>query len=116
MSPRGYNGEPRKGSNAYIGSVEFRAPALPLNVIEVFRVINFGRPTVALISDFADAWTPGDNRQELIIQAGAELRFSVLLTTLPVLTFSYGWAQSIENYKSNITPDPYFQLTLINPF
>lgn len=116
MSPRGYNGEPRKGSNAYIGSIEFRAPALPLNVIEVLKVINFGRPTVALISDFADAWTPGDNRQELIIQAGAELRFSVLLTTLPVLTFSYGWAQSIENYRSNITPDPYFQLTLINPF
>ena len=116
MSPRGYNGKPRKGKNAYMGSVELRAPVLPLNVVEVLKFINFGRPTVALISDFADAWTLGDKRQKLIIQAGAELRFSILLTTLPVLTFSYGWAQSVEDYRNNVTPNPYFQLTLINPF
>jgi len=116
MSPRGYSRESRKGKNAYMGSVEFRAPVLPLNIIEVLKVINFGRPTVALISDFADAWTPGENHQKLIIQAGAEFRFSILLTTLPVLTFSYGWAQSIEDYRNNVIPNSYFQLTLINPF
>ena len=53
---------------------------------------------------------------KLIIQAGAEFRFSILLTTLPVLTFSYGWAQSIEDYRNNVIPNSYFQLTLINPF
>ena len=116
MSPRGYSRESRKGKNAYMGSVEFRAPVLPLNIIEVLKVINFGRPTVALISDFADAWTPGENHQKLIIQAGAEFRFSILLRTLPVLTFSYGWAQSIEDYRNNVIPNSYFQLTLINPF
>jgi Tol biopolymer transport system component len=116
MSPRGFKKPARLGEMAYLGTLEFRAPILPINIIDIFKFINFGKPTVAIISDFGDAWSHGNKREEFIVQAGAEFRFSMTLYNLPLFTFSYGWAQSIKEWNNGVDPSSYFQLTLINPF
>ena len=126
MSPRGYGGD-QVGDQAFMGTVEFRAPVLPLNIIEVLKFIQFGRPTFALFSDFGRIT---DSKKEMILTTGAELRFSILIANSPVFMFSYGWAQTPEQWgedwdKTNdqdydqsleIGPKPYFQMTLVNPF
>ena len=116
MSPRGYKEPSRLGEMAYLGTLELRAPILPINIIDIFKFINFGKPTVAIISDFGDAWSHGNKREEFIVQAGVELRASMSLANLPIFTFSYGWAQSIKEWNNGADPSSYFQLTLINPF
>ena len=126
MSPRGYSGS-QLGNQAFMGTVELRAPVLPLNIIEVLKLIQFGRPTFALFSDFGRIT---DSKEELILTTGAELRFSILLANSPLFMFSYGWAQTpgqwsedwnkindpSYNQSIEIGPRPYFQMTLINPF
>ena len=67
---------------AYLGTLEFRAPILPINIIDIFRFISVGKPTVAIVSDFGDAWFHGNKREEFIVQAGA-FRLSMILSTLP---------------------------------
>jgi hypothetical protein len=79
-------------------------------------VINFGKPTIALITDFGDAWNGNTSNQEVVVQSGVETRFSLSLTNVSLLTFSYGWAQSIDKWQKKVSPNSYFQLTLINPF
>lgn len=116
MSPRGFNKPSRLGEMAYLGTLELRAPILPINILDFFKFISVGKPTVALISDFGDAWSKGVEREEFIIQAGAEFRISMSLASLPIFTFSYGWAQSIKDWNNEVVPKSYFQLTLINPF
>ena len=126
MSPRGYSGS-QLGNQAFMGTVELRAPVLPLNIIEVLKIIQFGRPTFALFSDFGRIT---DSKEELILTTGAELRFSILLANSPLFMFSYGWAQTPGQWSEDwnkindpgydqsieIGPKPYFQMTLINPF
>ena len=116
MSPRGYKEPSRLGEMAYLGTLELRAPILPINIIDVFKLISVGKPTIALISDFGDAWSSDVEREDFIIQAGAELRASMSLANFPIFTFSYGWAQSMKDWNNEVTPESYFQLTLINPF
>ncbi|MFP6649935.1 MAG: hypothetical protein VB817_10760, partial [Pirellulaceae bacterium] len=115
MSPRGFSGA-RYGDQAFMGTVELRAPAAPFNVVEILKVLQLGQPTVALISDFGNAWNEGQNKEELIMTIGAEFRFALSLAKIPLFIFSYGIAQSMDDWGNNIEPSPYFQMTLINPF
>ena len=115
MSPRGYY-KNRLGDKAFMGTIELRAPVVPINFIELLRVIKFGMPTFAIISDYANAWSNSSDIDKMIITAGYEFRASINIERIPLITFSYGWAQEIEDWSNNIEPDPYFQLTLINPF
>ena len=129
MSPRGFSGA-RYGDQAFMGTLEFRAPALPINVVEILKVIQIGNPTFALISDFGNAWKDGEEQQELILTTGAEFRFALSLAKSPLFIFSFGWAQTPEKWGvdwrkySNLQkdeevdfgPKPYFLMTLINPF
>ena len=48
MTPRGYPGK-KMGDQAFMGTMELRAPVFPLDIIEVLKVIKFGKPTFALI-------------------------------------------------------------------
>tara|TARA_B100001250_G_scaffold414370_1_gene452287 strand:- start:6049 stop:8958 length:2910 start_codon:yes stop_codon:yes gene_type:complete len=114
MSPRGFSGA-RYGDQAFMGTVELRAPAAPFPFVEILKIIQLGNPTVALISDFGNAWNNDENQEDLILTTGLEFRLALSLAKLPLFIFSYGWAQ--ENNKwSDGSPDPYFQMTLINPF
>ena len=114
MSPRGFSGA-RYGDQAFMGTVELRAPAAPFQFVEILKIIQLGNPTVALISDFGNAWNNDDDKEDLIMTTGLEFRFALSLAKSPLFIFSYGWAQ--ENNKwSDGSPDPYFQMTLINPF
>jgi hypothetical protein len=114
MSPRGFSGA-RYGDQAFMGTVELRLPAVPISVVEILKIIQIGNPTFALISDFGNAWKEGEEQQDLILTTGAEFRVALSLAKSPLFIFSFGWAQ--ENNKwSDGSPDPYFQMTLINPF
>jgi hypothetical protein len=115
MSPRGFSDSHRYGDQAFMGTVELRAPAAPFQFVEILKIIQLGNPTVALISDFGNAWNNDEDKKELIMTTGLEFRFALSLAKSPLFIFSYGWAQ--ENNKwSDGSPDPYFQMTLINPF
>tara|TARA_B100000131_G_scaffold118361_1_gene115396 strand:- start:2237 stop:5182 length:2946 start_codon:yes stop_codon:yes gene_type:complete len=121
MSPRGYEGSPRFGNNAYMGTFELRAPVIPINLVEVIKVLKFGSPTFALISDFGDAWYDDnasvlDTKEETIITLGYEFRMALKISNIPLFIFSYGWAQEKDKWLNNIDPRSYFQMTLINPF
>ena len=114
MSPRGFSGA-RYGDQAFMGTVELRAPAAPFQFVEILKIIQLGNPTVALISDFGNAWKSDEEKEDLIMTTGLEFRLALSLAKSPLFIFSYGWAQ--ENNKwSDGSPDPYFQMTLINPF
>ena len=116
MSPRGFNGDPRLGEQAFMGTLELRAPVLPFSILEVLKGIKIGMPTFALISDLGNAWSNDRESQEIIITTGYEWRTSINIGDEPLLIFSYGWAQEQEQWDDGIEPDPYFQTTLINPF
>jgi hypothetical protein len=129
MSPRGFSGA-RDGDQAFMGTVELRAPAAPFNVVEVLKMIQLGNPTVALISDFGNAWNNDEDKEDLIMTTGLEFRFALSLAKSPLFIFSYGWAQSPKKWGNDfkklaemeegdvidVGPKPYFQMTLINPF
>jgi hypothetical protein len=129
MSPRGFSGA-RKGKQAFMGTVELRAPAAPFQFVEILKIIQLGNPTVALISDFGNAWDNDGDKENLIMTTGLEFRFALSLAKSPLFIFSYGWAQSPEKWGNDLEkltemwegdvidvgPKPYFQMTLINPF
>jgi len=129
MSPRGFSGA-RYGDQAFMGTVELRAPAAPFEFVEILKIIQLGNPTVALISDFGNAWNNDGNQEDLIITTGLEFRFALSLAKLPLFIFSYGWAQSPRKWGNDLEklaemeegdvidvgPKPYFQMTLISPF
>ena len=116
MSPRGFNGDPRLGEQAFMGTLELRAPVLPFSILEVLKGIKIGMPTFALISDLGNAWSNDRESEEVIITTGYEWRTSINIGNEPLLIFSYGWAQEQEQWADGIEPEPYFQTTLINPF
>ena len=129
MSPRGFSGA-RKGDQAFMGTVELRAPVAPIDVVDLLKIFQLGYPTIALISDFGNAWDEGDNKQKMIFTTGAEFRFALSLAKSPLFIFSFGWAQTPVEWgddwkkyvnlkkdeKVDFGPHPYFQMTLINPF
>lgn len=129
MSPRGYSGA-RYGDKAFMGTLELRAPAAPFQVVEILRIIQIGYPTVALISDFGNAWNETDQKEDLIVTTGAEFRFALSFAKSPLFIFSFGSAQTTDAWANDfeesanapdgehvsIGPKPYFQMTLISPF
>mgnify|MGYP000194504991 FL=1 len=129
MSPRGFSGA-RYGDQAFMGTVELRAPAAPFQFVEILKIIQLGNPTVALISDFGNAWDNDGVKKDLIMTTGLEFRFALSLAKSPLFIFSYGWAQTPAEWgddwkkyvnlkkgeKVDFGPHPYFQMTLINPF
>jgi len=116
MSPRGFTGDPRLGEQAFMGTIELRAPVLPFSILEILKGIKIGMPTFALIHDRGNAWSHNSESQEIIKTYGYEWRTSINIGNAPFLIFSYGWAQEWERWEEEIEPDPYFQTTLINPF
>ncbi|MEL1226663.1 MAG: hypothetical protein VW963_07960, partial [Candidatus Neomarinimicrobiota bacterium] len=116
MSPRGFSGEPRFGDKAYMGTLELRAPVVPISIVELVKLIKIGSPTFALITDFGNAWMKGEADQEMIITLGYEFRMSLKIVNVPLLTFSYGIAQEKYMWDDGQSPQSYFQMTLINPF
>ena len=113
-----------------MGTVELRAPAAPFQFVEILKIIQLGNPTVALISDFGNAWNNDEDKEDLIMTTGLEFRFALSLAKSPLFIFSYGWAQSPKKWGNDfkklaemeegdvidVGPKPYFQMTLINPF
>ena len=121
MSPRGYrkgDSEYYQGNRAYMGTLELRTPVLPISIFESLKVFKIGMPSFVLFSDFGSAWENNFNSENIIITSGAEIRLSFNLISEPLFIFSYGWAQDAKNWfkdKSHI-PEPYLQLSLVNPF
>ena len=130
MNPRGWSGV-KFGNKVAMGTLELRLPAASISVVEILKIFKFGHPTLALISDFGNAWEQGQEKNNIVITAGAELKFSFSLGDISMLIFTYGWAQSPEswghdlnNFSQNfnskeslsIGPKPYLRLSLINPF
>ncbi len=118
MSPRGFSGI-RYGEKSFMGTLELRLPAIPLSIIEFLKILTIDYPTFALITDYGNAWDKDDENKNFIITTGAEFRFALSLAKVPLFIFSYGWAQEIDKWSwsgSSILPDPYFRMTLINPF
>ncbi len=116
MSPRGFAGL-RYGEKAFMGTIELRLPTIPIKIIEVLKVLSIDNPTVALITDYGDAWNNNDISRDLIFTTGVEFRFALSLAKIPLFIFSYGLAQENEKWVNKpILPDPYFRMTLINPF
>ena len=127
MSPRGYNVtdivELKTGNKATMHTLELRAPIIPVSVFEILKVLKLEKPTIALISDFGSAWDNRFNKEDIIATTGVEFRFAMTLANVPLFIFSYGWAQENDQWQSklkenndDIMPNPYFQMTLINPF
>ena len=116
MSPRGFAGEPRFGKRAFMGTLELRAPIIPISFAEFFKIIKLGSPTFALISDFGNAWNNQIDNQEMILTTGYEFRTSLMITNVPLIILSYGFAQEHAMWSDGIIPDSYFKMTLINPF
>ena len=131
MSLRGYNldglDQYQIGNQAIMSTIELRAPVIPVNIIEFLKILKIGQPTIALISDFGTAWDSKldekFNTESILTTSGIEFRLALTLSNMPLFIFSYGWAQELDQWKSkiksnneNILPNPYFQMTLINPF
>ena len=115
MSPRGYN-DHRLGTRAFMATFEFRAPVIPINVLEAVKIVKLGMPTFAFITDIGNAWQPSRKTENMIITNGIEFRFSINIDNIPIFIFSYGLAQEIKDWDKGTQPNPYLQLTLINPF
>ena len=129
MSPRG-SSVVRFGEKAFMGTLEFRAPAAPFQIVEMLKIIQIGNPTFAFISDFGNAWYDKNPEKDLIVTTGVEFRTALSLAKSPLFILSYGWAQTTKKWSEDfdkvlsqgegevltIGPKPYFQMTLINPF
>ncbi len=95
---RGWSGY-RLGDRLIFGSLEYRLPVVP----KIF--------SMALISDFGNAWYSGQEKQDIVITAGYEARLG-----LGLLVLSAGEAQATTDWQKNLKPNRYFRLALINPF
>ena len=124
MSPRGYIKRPMKeykiGTKAMMTILELRTPALPINIFEALKIFKIGMPSLVVFTDIGNAWTNVFRVDDSIATSGAEIRFSFNVISELLFIFSYGWAQDTENlfkdkpYK--LGPEPYLQLSLVNPF
>ena len=116
MSPRGFSGSPRLGNRAFMGTIEFRAPILAVDFLELLKIIKLGSPTFALVSDFGDAWDSKLNIKKSVITYGFEFRTAFKIANMPVIILGYGFAQKPSLWSKQISPDSYLKMTLINPF
>ena len=127
MSLRGWSNS-HLGDNAFMGTTEIRLPILPINILQLFSTLKLGQPTIAIISDFGNAWNNAKQLNPTIFTAGMEARFSILFRDFSIITISYGLAQRPKDWKNTFKgfvesneqdinfPEPYFRLVLINPF
>ncbi len=98
-NPRGWSGF-RLGDRLIYGSLEYRLPIAP----KVF--------SLNLVSDFGNAWWASEKtKQDMIVTAGYELRFS-----LGPIILSGGEAQQIEEWNDNKKPLRYYRFALTAPF
>ncbi|MBC8346570.1 MAG: PD40 domain-containing protein [Candidatus Marinimicrobia bacterium] len=95
---RGWSGH-RLGNRLIFGSLEYRLPIAP-------KVLSFN-----LISDYGNAWTHNEDKEEMMISAGYEIRLS-----LGPFILSGGKAQLFDDWESGKKPIQYFRLVLTNPF
>ena len=121
MSPRGYikrsMSEYTTGSKAMMAIIELRTQAVSISLFEALKFFKIGMPSIAVFTDIGNAWTNNFDLQRLITTSGAEIRLSLNLISEPLFIFSYGWAQETENwFRDSEIPEPYLQLSLINPF
>ena len=107
----------RLGDRAYLGTIELRTPGIEKNIVQALG-FQLSDLSLALISDFGNAWNSNaDEKEKMIITSGYELRAAFKFMNLPLLVFGYGQAQELEEWANgNYNPETYFRLTLINPF
>ncbi len=117
LNPRGWSDdEPvRLGDRVVFGTAELRLPLfpqLPLNVLG----FTLGSLSGALISDAGNAWSSGEKPGKWVVTAGYELKVAFQIGSAQLFLFSYGEAQSIDEWKNDEKPGEYFRLAMINPF
>ena len=116
MSPRGWSGA-NLGDRAFLGTAEIRTLNFNLNFLEILKFIKVGKLSFSLISDIGKTW--GENKYDWVTTAGVESRLSVIFGNMPVLIYSVGIAQTIDQWSDNPNAegiDPYIRLALVNPF
>ncbi|MBF88139.1 MAG: hypothetical protein CMG75_00500 [Candidatus Marinimicrobia bacterium] len=96
-NPRGWNGT-RIGNRLFFGSLEYRLPIIPKTI------------SLALISDFGNAWKDQIGNNKAILTYGIETRFS-----FGPLVLALGNAKPFQSTDS-INKEIYFRMALINPF
>jgi hypothetical protein len=79
--------------------VEYRLPIVPR------------RLSLALISDFGNAWSDEKAAEEMIVTAGVEGRIAIGPAALAL-----GRANTMDGWSDGTEPNVYFRLVLINPF
>ena len=116
MSPRGWSGISILGEKAFFGTVELRTQPVMIDLISIFKFISLGNFTAAIISDFGKV--SNVNKNLWVSTAGIEIKAAISVSGMPLIFYSFGWAQDSEKWsKDNYTlPDPYFRLALISPF
>ncbi len=97
-NPRGWSGH-RLGDKLIFGSLEYRLPIIP-------KTLSFN-----FVSDFGNAWSSNNDKEDMVITGGYELRFG-----MGPLVISGGEAQTINDWKDKKKPLQYFRLALTNPF
>ncbi|NOZ03623.1 MAG: hypothetical protein GXO92_03320 [FCB group bacterium] len=113
-NPRGWDGV-RLGDRMVFGSLEYRFPLVKKLPIDILG-FTLGSVTGALISDFGNAWYVGKTVAPWIVTGGYELKVALQMGKSPLLIFSLGHAQLLEEWQDDKEPVSYFRLALINPF
>ena len=116
MSPRGWKGS-NLGDRAFMGSAELRSPPLNLNILEIMKVVKAGKLSFSCVSDFGRVW--GSQNNDWVVTAGLEVRLAIIIGNMPLLIYSAGIAQTLDQWSENPSAEgvePYIRLALVNPF
>ncbi len=114
LNPRGWDGF-RLGNRVNMNTLELRmpiAPKLPINVL----FFGIGSVSAAAFTDIGNAWTTGNGMEEWITTAGYEMKFGLNIGDSSLFIFSYGRAQTYDDWADKKDPTEYLRLALINPF
>ena len=113
-NPRGWNGV-RLGNRLVFGTAEFRIPLIPQLPVNILG-LTLGSLTGALITDFGNAWNSGQSQASWIVTTGYEVKIGIQAGKSPLVFVAVGKAQTQEDWRAKIKPEPYARLVLINPF
>jgi hypothetical protein len=114
-NPRGWD-EVRLGDRLVFGTMEYRIPFIPEFPINILG-FTLGSTSIALFSDFANAWKSDEELDNWVTTAGYEIKIALQAEKSPVLFFSVGQAQEINDWQDEVVPDDwYMRFALINPF
>lgn len=115
-NPRGWDGI-RLGDRLIFGTVELRLPLVPKFPVVNILGLTFGSITAALISDIANAWTPGEAMEPWVTTGGYEAKIAVNVGEAVLAIVAVGQAQEMREWNSEKgAPATYARLALINPF